>query len=215
MHKYNRAIVAHIGPMWGGKTSAMKSDLRKMQIAKYETCLFKPFKDDRYAMSSVVTHDGDSMEAINVNTFQDIVNYVEQNNHIKVIGIDEFQFIKLDKFNCTNISNCIYTIKDFIEWIIKNKYTLIISGLDLSSEFEPFENIKELLPYATHIEKHKAVCVDCGNDATMSYCFVTKQDKELIGGEESYKPLCLNCYLEKRKEDEECRVNYTQHTHQI
>lgn len=215
MHKYNRAIVAHIGPMWGGKTSAMKSDLRKMEIAKYNVCLFKPLKDDRYSMSSVVTHDGESAFAIGVKTFQDIVNYVENDKTgINVIGIDEFQFIKFHKNGCNFMTNGIYNIKDFVNWIIKNKYTLIISGLDLSSDYEPFDNIKELLPYATHIEKHKAVCVDCGNDATISYCFVEKDQKEFIGGEESYKPLCLNCYLE-RKEGDICQVDYTQHTQQI
>ena len=35
MHKYNRAIVAHIGPMFGGKTSGLLADVRKMRIAGY------------------------------------------------------------------------------------------------------------------------------------------------------------------------------------
>ena len=201
MHKYNRAIIAHIGPMWGGKTSALTSDLKKMEYAKYNTCLFKPKKDNRYSSTKVVTHDGEEMDAINVETFQDIKNYIEQHPelNINVIGIDEFQFIRTDKVGYCFANDYIKSIDDLVKWIIDNKYTLIISGLDLSSEFEPFNNVKELLPYATHIIKHTAVCVDCGNDATISHCLFEKTEKEFVGAKELYIPLCLNCYLERKE----------------
>ena len=86
-------------------------------------------------------------------------------------------------------------LEDFLKWIMINKKTLIISGLDLDSELRPFSNVKELLPYATHIYKHKAVCSDCGNDATTSNCKISKDSQEQIGGKDIYEPLCLNCYL--------------------
>lgn len=212
MHKYKGAIVAHIGPMFGGKTSGLLSDVRKMRIAKYNVALFKPKKDKRYSDNNVVNHDGESISAINISSLHDIINYVEEHPEVTVIAIDEFQFIEKCnhshhmKFINKEIDynewiNGIMKIDDFVKWIIKNEKSLIISGLDLDSDLNPFENIKDILPYATHIFKHKAVCVDCGNDATTSYCIVEKEGQELIGADDKYVPLCIHCY-NKRKHGE-------------
>lgn len=192
MHKYKGAIIAHIGPMFGGKTSALLADIRKMNIAKYNVELFKPEKDNRYADNSVVNHDGEKSEAKNINSFLDIVRFVESNSEINVIAIDEVQFIKV-----SSDVNTYFDANDFVNWIIENDKTLIVSGLDLDSELNPFQNTKDILPFATHIFKHKAVCVCCGADATTSYCKIEKHTKELIGSKEIYEPRCLKCYKKK------------------
>lgn len=210
MHKYKGAIIAHIGPMFGGKTSGWASDVRKMQIAKFKVVAFKPLKDDRYSNEYVVTHDGLKIKAINVKTFIDIVRYLEKHKDINVVAIDEFQFInsieesRTEKLLAGEIDTIDFltnqfTVNDFIKWIINNNKTLIISGLDLDSDMIPFDNIKELLPYATHIFKHKAVCVDCGSDATITHCKIKKEERTTIGGSEIYEPKCLNCW---RKDNE-------------
>ena len=212
MHKYNRAIVAHIGPMFGGKTSGLLADVRKMRIAGYKVALFKPAKDQRYSNNKIVNHDGESIEAINIVCYQDIMDYIKEHPEVNVIAIDEFQFIKSFKEFQDNPSKNFKTameyiqhyrkhyihIEDFIKWIMNNKKTLIISALDLDSELKPFDKVKSLLPFATHIYKHKAVCSSCGNDATTSYCKVDKDSQEQIGGKDMYEPLCLNCYLERK-----------------
>lgn len=212
MHKYNRAIVAHIGPMFGGKTSGLLADVRKMRIAGYKVALFKPAKDKRYSDDKIVNHDGESIESINITCYQEIIDYIKEHPEINVIAIDEFQFVKSCKKFQSNPNenfktaaqyiehfekNCVH-IEDFLKWIMINKKTLIISGLDLDSELKPFDKVKALLPYATHIYKHKAVCTSCGNDATTSYCKVDKGSQEQIGGKEMYEPLCLNCFLERK-----------------
>lgn len=213
MHKYKRGIIAHIGPMFGGKTSGLLSDVRKMKIAGYNVALFKPQKDQRYADESVVNHDGSKQDAINVITFSDIVKYIKTHPETNVIAIDEFQFIKscednhhkdfiLGKVNASEWNDGIFNVDKFVKWIIDNNFTLIISGLDLDSNLKPFSNVKDLLPYATHIFKHKAVCVDCGSDATTSYCNIKKDSQELIGGQDMYYPLCLACYMKRGNKNE-------------
>lgn len=195
MHKYKGAIVAHIGPMFGGKTSGLLADVRKMRIAGYNVGLFKPKKDDRYSANDVVNHDGESISAINIKSLKDIIeeSYIDKYD---VIAIDEFQFLELPHYDYIYV---------FINYLISTGKTLIISGLDLDSELYPFKNVKDLLPYATHIFKHKAVCVDCGNDATTSYCLVEKEGQELIGADEAYIPLCIHCY-NKRKYGEKSEL---------
>lgn len=191
MHKYKGAIIAHVGPMFGGKTSGLLADVRKMQIAKYKVGLFKPTKDDRYSENKVVNHDGESLLAINITSLKDIIDegYIDKYD---VIAIDEFQFLELPHYDYIYV---------FINYIITNKKTLIISGLDLDSELYPFKNIKDILPFATHIFKHKAVCVDCGNEATTSYCTVEKKGQELIGADDKYVPLCIHCYNKRKYGD--------------
>lgn len=192
MHKYKGQIIAHIGPMFGGKTSGLLADVRKMRIAKYNVALFKPTMDNRYSKNEVVNHDGESVEAIRVKDVFEITDFIESNPKIDVIAIDEFQFIK---GGTTVTPNSIVQI--LIDLVYKKGKTLIVSGLDLDSELNPFCNVKELLPYATHIFKHKAVCVDCGSDATTSYCNVAKSSKELVGGSDIYEPLCIKCYIKR------------------
>lgn len=189
MHKYKGAIIAHVGPMFGGKTSGLLSDVRKMKIAKYKVGLFKPYKDERYSKDEVVNHDGESLTAIKVKSLKDIVDYIDMYD---VIAIDEFQFLELPHYDYIYV---------FVNFLIYKGKTLIISGLDLDSELYPFKNVKDLLPYATHIFKHKAVCVDCGNDATTSYCLVEKTEQELIGADEKYVPLCIHCYNKRKHGD--------------
>jgi thymidine kinase len=191
MQKYKAAIIAHIGPMFGGKTSALLSDIKKMEIAGFKVALFKPTKDNRYSNEEVVNHDGEKCKSINIKSISDILNYILINKDINVIAVDEFQFLKDDKYTSKEL------IEKLIEQLIISEKTLIVSGLDLDSNFKPFDNIKELLPYCTHIFKHKAVCMNCGNDATISYCKVKKISKELIGGADIYEPLCIHCYREK------------------
>lgn len=189
MHKYKGQIIAHIGPMFGGKTSGLLADVRKMRIAGYNVALFKPTMDNRYSENEVVNHDGEKINAINIDNVYDILKHVKDNPSVNVIAIDEFQFLK---GGCSTPAGMITILT---ELVYKYKKTLIISGLDLDSDLRPFDNIKELLPFATHIFKHKAVCVKCGNDATASYCKIEKDNQEQIGGSEIYEPRCLSCYF--------------------
>ena len=80
--------------MFGGKTSGLLADVRKMRIAGYNVALFKPAKDNRYSEDKIVNHDGESIDAINVICYKDIMDHINENPHIDVIAIDEFQFIK-------------------------------------------------------------------------------------------------------------------------
>lgn len=189
MHRYKGAIMAYVGPMFGGKTSALLSQVKKMRIARYNVGLFKPIGENRYSKEEVVNHDGESLNAIRVETLPEILEICSKEN-FNVIAIDEFQFIRVPDYDY---------IATFIEYIIKNKITLVVSCLDLDSDMVPFNMTKELLPYCTHIFKEKAVCIDCGNDASLSFCKIKKTAKKLIGGKDAYDPLCISCYLERKE----------------
>lgn len=52
---------------------------------------------------------------------------------------------------------------------------------------------------AEYIQKLSAVCVGCGKDAFFTKRITDCEDIELIGGEESYKPVCRKCFHEKKE----------------
>ena len=66
MHQYKGKLILHTGSMFSGKTSSLWKDLNRFEIAKYETVVFKPKFDNRYADKEIVTHDNNKMRAIPV-----------------------------------------------------------------------------------------------------------------------------------------------------
>ena len=188
MHQYKGKLILHTGSMFSGKTSSLWKDLNRFEIAKYETVVFKPKFDNRYAEKEIVTHDNNKMRAIPVESIDDIIEYMKTST-ASIIGIDEVQFIKGD------ISTIVETLNLFLE----NEFTVVLAGLDMDFKADPFELVKELMPRADYLYKHHAVCANCGVDAWVSYRKTHDDERIKLGAAESYEPLCRKCYYEKEK----------------
>lgn len=183
----NGEVIAHVGTMFSGKTSGLQADVRKCRIAGLNVGVFKPKMDARYSESAIVNHDGRNLTAFNVERLSEIIT-ISNVNEYDVIAIDEFQFIDLED-----------KLHDFIiNEILKKNRKLIISGLDLDSEMQPFENIEKIMPYTTTLDKHKAICRDCYEPAYTIFCTVPKTGQVLVGGSETYVPVCAKCYFERK-----------------
>lgn len=200
MHQYKGKMILHTGSMFSGKTSSLWKDLNRFEIAKYETVVFKPKFDNRFAAVQIVTHDNNKMNAVPVESIDEIVEYMKRSK-ATVIGIDEIQFIKGDA-------------KKFIEvfngWLMSN-CTIVLAGLDMDFKSEPFEIVKELMPRVDYLYKHHAVCANCGADAWVSYRKTDDGERIKLGASESYEPLCRNCYyekeIEKKKMENQLKIN--------
>lgn len=188
MHQYKGKLILHTGSMFSGKTSSLWKDLNRFEIAKYETVVFKPKFDNRYADKEIVTHDNNKMRAIPVKNIDEIIEYMKTST-ASIIGIDEVQFIKGD------INKIVETLNLFLE----NEFTVVLAGLDMDFKAEPFELVKELMPRADYLYKHHAVCANCGVDAWVSYRKTHDDERIKLGAAESYEPLCRKCYYEKEK----------------
>lgn len=188
----NGEVIIELGTMFAGKTSGLQSAVRSCRIAKLNVGVFKPRLDNRYSDVSVVNHDGKSLNAISVNTIDEI-KHISNTNEYDVIAIDEFQFIDIK-----SASNLRLFIKDEI---FGKGRKLVISGLNLDSEMFPFDNMKEILPYATTINKHTAICMDCLEPAYIIHCVVPKTSQIMVGGNDTYVPVCPNCYLRRKQLD--------------
>ncbi|MEM3988118.1 MAG: hypothetical protein QXZ22_05900, partial [Sulfolobales archaeon] len=141
------------GPMFSGKTTELLRVLRKYAIAGYRVLLVKPSTDTRYSSSKVVSHDGLEMDALvveaNIAGFYRVLDILLEHD---VIGIDEFQFFEYSK-----------ELVEFLLDLSSNRL-VIIAALNLDFRGEPWEVVKEILPYADDIKVLRAVCTHVGRD---------------------------------------------------
>lgn len=198
MHQYKGKLIIHTGSMFSGKTSSLEKDMKRFVIAGYTTLAFKPSVDTRYDRNEIKTHDNTVLQAILIDSIKDIEKYVEDKNP-SVVAIDEVQFLG------GNIQEIVSVIKSFL----KEDITVILAGLDMDFEGEPFEIVKELMPFSDYLYKHHAVCVSCGTDAWVSHRKISTKERVVIGATREYEPLCRRCFI-KEKEIEEDIVNKNQ-----
>ena len=147
-HGYIEVVV---GPMYSGKSEELIRRLKRAKIAKQNIIVFKPHIDDRYSKSDVVSHSGDSIEAIPIEKPSDIYDLIDED--IQVVGIDEVQFFDEDIVN--------------IAVDLANKGVRVIAaGLDMDFKGEPFGPTPRLLAVAEFVDKIQAICSVCGQPAT-------------------------------------------------
>lgn len=163
-------FVIFTGPMFGGKTTRLLSVLERARYQKKKIILYKPKIDSRYSLDHVLTHSGLSWECKTIVTGDDILT---NSKDYDIIAVDEAFLIQ-------GLSQALLTL-------FKQGKTIYVSSIQLSAEGEPFDEIKEILPYATKIEICPAVCPITSQDA---YYTIAKEKTEhfQVGGSETYEP---------------------------
>ncbi len=168
----------YTGPMFGGKTTRMLAALERYQYQHRKTMLFKPKVDIRYSEEKVVTHKGQEHTSILVQAGSEIFM---KGITADVVAVDE-----------------LFMIPDSAEVLLrlfKRGKTILVSTLQLSSQpegYTAFHQVKELMPWATSIEVCPAVCAKCDRDAYYTERLSPNEKEVLIGGPESYQPVCWN-----------------------
>lgn len=166
------------GGMFAEKSTELQRRGKRLQRAGKRVLFVKPDYDTRYGNDQIVTHDGNSVEAVNISTTFPI-ELVSLSAEYDVILIDEVQFFS---------KVIIPTIKGLL---LQGK-TVIVAGLDLDFKAEPFQITTWLMGYAEEVVKLTAVCTECGDDSWVSH----KEDngKRIELGTSEYKPLCRKCH---------------------
>lgn len=190
MHQYRGRMILHTGSMFSGKTSSLEKDLKRFSIANYKVIAFKPLVDKRYAKNEIVTHDKVSLEALEIESITEILDYAKKNSP-QVIGIDEVQFL------CDSPE----IVLENLEKILEMGITIVLAGLDMDYMGQPFEIVKEIMPKVDYLNKHHAVCKRCGTDAWVSHRKIKSDKRVELGAVEEYEPLCRRCYREAIAED--------------
>ncbi len=166
------------GSMFSGKTEELIRRLKRAQFANQRLLLFKPAIDTRYSDENVISHQGNSFEAIPVANAKEILQIWKNE---RVVAIDEAQFF----------DDAVVEVSNFLA---EKGVRVIIAGLDMDYKGNPFGPMPQLLAIAEYVTKVHAICVSCGNLAQFSYRFSEEKDQVLLGAVEKYKPLCRACY---------------------
>jgi len=166
------------GCMFSGKTEELIRRLRRTQIAKLKTIIFKPKIDERYSENHIVSHNNMKMDSHQVNHAEEILSLAK---HSAVVGIDEVQFFPDD-------------IIDVCKSLAKQNKRVIAAGLDTDYRGIPFGPMPTLMCEADYLDKFRAICVICGKPASYTHR-KTRDTKQIILGEmDVYEARCRNCY---------------------
>jgi thymidine kinase len=173
-----------IGPMFSGKTKLLISRYKEI-VNNTNILVINYYKDTRYGINSIVSHDGEIIPAINisllsiVNNLIEISNFTETNN-FNYIFINEGQFFP-------DLKESVVTL---IERYNKN---VVICGLDCDYKQEKFGQIWDLIPHANTVIKLQGKCNNCSNKSLFTHRLTNEVSQELIGTH-NYIPLCRTCY---------------------
>jgi len=166
------------GSMFSGKTEELMRRIRRAQIAKMDTIIFKPKVDDRYSPSHIVSHNQMKLNSEIVETSDEILTISQK---AEVIAIDEAQFFDDD-------------IVEICKILAKQKKRVIVAGLDTDYRGEPFGPMPYLMCEADYVDKLRAICVKCGNPATYTQRTSKDSQRVIIGETDIYEARCRNCY---------------------
>ena len=200
------------GCMYSGKSEELIRRLRRCQIAGQDVIAFKSALDDRYS-SDIATHpiEGvpNTLKAHPVRTLEEVRQHLEgrgrnRNPNSYAIGFDEVQFMASE-------------IVVYLEAEANRGRRVIVAGLDLDSDGNPFGPMPELLARADKVTKLTAVCVHgtgrsrsaggewtvterCGKPATRSFRLPDQDSGEQVqvGSSGIYEARCRACWASGR-----------------
>jgi thymidine kinase len=164
--------------MFSGKTEELIRRIRRAQIAKMDTIIFKPKVDDRFSPEHIVSHNQMKLNSKIVETSDEILT---KSQNAEVVAIDEAQF-----FDDNIIEIC--------KILAKQKKRVIVAGLDTDYRGEPFGPMPHLMCEADYVDKLRAICVNCGNPATYTQRTSKDSQRVVIGETDIYEARCRNCY---------------------
>jgi|TARA_B110000503_G_scaffold132088_1_gene207622 thymidine kinase len=176
------------GPMFSGKTEELLRRVRRAQIARQPTLIFKPETDTRYDKDTVTSHDSNALPSITVKDSAALLAHLQAlSRPVLVVAIDEVQF-----FDEALPRLCTYLANQGIR--------VIAAGLDLDFTGEPFGCMPELLARAEEVTKLHAVCMETGRPAHFSHRIAGGDSTVEIGEKDLYIPLTRQAFVEARKQ---------------
>ncbi|XP_023513380.1 thymidine kinase a [Cucurbita pepo subsp. pepo] len=182
-HRVAGEVHVIIGPMFAGKTTALLRRIKAESSSGRNVVMIKSSKDTRYAIDSVVTHDGAKFPCW---ALPDLSSFRQKfgedaYNKLDVIGVDEAQFFD-DLYDfCCDVAD-------------KDGKIIIVAGLDGDYLRRRFGSVLDVVPLADTVTKLTARCELCGKRAFFTLRKTEETRTELIAGADVYMPVCRHHY---------------------
>jgi thymidine kinase len=183
------------GVMFSGKSEELIRRVRRSMIAKKHVQVFKSHLDERYVgIYHVSSHDGRSVEAIPVDTSDQIARLIDSGTH--VVAIDEAQFLDVG-------------IVELVTNLADRGIRVIVAGTDTDFRGEPFGAMPQLLAVAEVVDKLHAICVCCGGPASRNQRLIggrpARYDSPtiMVGSADTYEARCRRCHSVPRRDEDQ------------
>tara|TARA_R110001583_G_scaffold31043_2_gene106528 strand:+ start:12862 stop:13440 length:579 start_codon:yes stop_codon:yes gene_type:complete len=174
-------FIIYAGPMFGSKTTRLLASVDRYRYQNRKIIAFKPSIDERYSESEICTHSGGKLAATIVKCGSDIINKVEKVEEeskeiIDVVAVDE-------AFMIEGVSLALLDL-------FRRGKTIVVSSLQISATGNVFEEVRDMMPWATKIEVCPAVCTVSGQDAFYTHRKFDNMQEITVGGSDLYEPRC-------------------------
>lgn len=183
------------GVMFSGKSEELIRRVRRAIIARRRVEVFKSHLDARYAgLYSVSSHDGLALDATPVDTAAEIIRQVSADS--EMVAIDEAQFLDDD-------------IVTVVTALANRGVRVVLAGTDTDFRGEPFGPMGSLMAVAEQVDKLRAICVVCGDEACRNQRLIdgapARYDSPtiMVGGRESYEARCRHCHRVPRADEDQ------------
>ena len=175
--KTDPEFIIFTGPMFGSKSTRLLAVLDRYVYQNKDILAFKPVMDKRYSDIEICTHSGGRFPAQGVSSGTDITDFLNASSlSYDVIAVDEAFMI------------------DGVAAVLLNLFregkTILVSSLQLSASGNVFEEVRDMMPWATKIEVCPAVCPITGRDAYYTHRKIPGLTEIAIGGADMYEPRC-------------------------
>lgn len=168
------------GCMFSGKTEELIRRLNRALIGKQKVEIFKPVKDVRYHEEHIVSHNETTIRSTPVNFASDILLLA---GNCDVVGIDEAQF-----FDPAVVEVC--------NKLANGGKRVIVAGLDMDFEGNPFGPMPNLLAVAEFVTKLHAVCAQTGELASFSFRLVDTDTQIMLGERNEYEARSRRAFVD-------------------
>ncbi|MFP4379189.1 MAG: thymidine kinase [Candidatus Sumerlaeia bacterium] len=158
--------------------------------------LFTHALDSRSGIGRIRSRIGLSRPALVIDDEMDILETLEVYLPVDCVLVDEGQFLKR--------RHVLQLCKVVDKWNVP----VIVYGLRADFQNNLFEGSEALFCYADKIEELKTVCWFCHRKATMNLRIqdgkpVRQGEQIMIGGNESYIPICRKHYFDEKLDERE------------
>jgi thymidine kinase len=139
---------------------------------------YKPDIDLRYHRTAIASHSQQTHDAHTIRNVEDLrAALFPQLNEVEVVGIDEVQFLSPE-------------IIPLVNELIELGKRVILGGLDMTFEAEPFGPVPALMAMADKVTKLSAVCMVCGQSAIHTQRLGASQELVIVGAVGMYEARC-------------------------
>jgi len=177
-----------MGCMYSGKTTELIRLMNRYKSINHNILAINYKNDMRYGNDNkIYTHNNNGVEALHIddlNALYETPEFQNQYETAEIIFINEGQFF-----------NNLYEF--CVRAVDVDCKTVIVCGLDGDFRREPFGDMLRLVPLADKVTRLTALCKICdnGTPGIFTHRTINSSEQTLIGGDESYIPVCRTHYL--------------------